>query len=107
MRVMRQVRDIGAERVLALAASVADEFFAAGWKLAEYRWIAFDAEGESVLELELDAADPNAVAPPERERSEVELENPGRDWFYLNLLVIATFAIVVILLTIVALVARH
>jgi len=82
MRVIRQARDLGAERALGLAAGIADDFGRAGWALVDYSWLEFQIEQEAVLELAFESMVPGAVAPGERAGSGLELEHPGRVAFF-------------------------
>ena len=105
MRVIRQARDLGAERTLALAASIADDFGQAGWGLADYRWPEFELEEDAVLELAFESMVPGAVAPRERAGSGLELEHPGQAALFwtvvVPLVLLGAFTLAVLLL------ARH
>jgi hypothetical protein len=87
MRSIRQVRDLGAERTLALAAATADDFAGAEWRLVDYEWLDFDPEGDSEIELSFESLSPGAVPPKERHSSGLALEHPGRDAFVWTVLV--------------------
>jgi hypothetical protein len=105
MRVIRQARDLGAERTLALAASIADDFWRAGWALADYRWLEFELEEGAVLELAFDSMVPGAVAPPDRAGSGLELEHPGDVAFFWT--VVVPFALLAAFIAVMFLLARH
>ena len=81
MRVTRQAKDLGAERTLALAGSIADDFDRAGWTLSDYRWVVFSVEADSILELAFESLSPDSVAPRERAGSGLALEHPGHTAF--------------------------
>ena len=84
MRVLRQAKDLGAERTLALAASIADDFGRAGWTLSDYSWLVMAPEEDSVMELAFESVSADAVAPPERAGSGQALESPGQAAFLLT-----------------------
>ena len=101
MRVMRQARDLGAERTLTLAATIADDFARAGWTFSDYSWLVFSTEEDSVIELAFESMSPDAVAPREREGSGQALEHPGQAAFLLTVvvpLVLIGAALVLVLL---------
>ena len=105
MRVTRQAKDLGAERSLALAADIADDFGRAGWTLSDYVWRVFSREEDSVIELTFDSTSPQAVAPRERAGSGLTLEHPVRLAFLLTV-VLPLVAFGVILLVAYVLVKR-
>jgi len=105
MRVTRQAKDLGAERTLALAAGIADEFDRAGWTLSDYVWRVFSREDDSVIELTFDSISPQAVVPRERAGSGLTLEHPARIPFLLTV-ILPLVAFGVILLVAYVLVKR-
>jgi hypothetical protein len=76
VRVTNGVSDLGAERTLALASAVADDFARTGWKLADYRWSKFEPGGTSRIELDFDSTGLESVVPEERRGSGLALQNP-------------------------------
>ena len=101
MRVTRQAKDLGAERTLTLAAGIADDFGRAGWTLADYSWLVFSPEEDSVVELTFESLSPDAVAPGERAGSYLVLAHPGDVAFFwtvvVPLVVIGVIALAVLL----------
>ena len=105
MRVTRQAKDLGAERSLALAADIADDFGRAGWTLSDYSWLVFSAEEDSVIELAFESMSPNSVAPRERAGSGLALEHPSQAAFLLTVVVpLVAFAVIALA---VLLLVRH
>ena len=102
---IRQAKDLGAERTLGLAASIADDFGQAGWGLVDYSWLEFALEEDSVLELAFESMVPGAVAPREREGSGLELEHPGRVAFFLT--VVVPWALIAAFVLLVLMAGRH
>jgi hypothetical protein len=105
MRVLRKATDLGAERTLALAATIADEFGRAGWTLSDYSWLVWSSEEDSVIELAFESTSPDAVAPGEREGSGLTLQHPGQAAFLLT--VVVPLVLIAALVLVVLLLARH
>ncbi len=103
MRAIRQAKDLGAERTLALASAIADDFARAGWELEDYRWLKFDLRSTSAIDLAFISVDPDAKEPSGRSGSGRELENPTLAPILLTLVLplvaLAAFALFAFLLT--------
>jgi hypothetical protein len=105
MRVIRQAKDLGAERTLALAAGIADEFGRAGWTLSNYSWLAFSPDEDSVINLTFESVSSDAVAPRERCGSGLALEHPGQTAFLWT--VVLPLVLIGALLLVALMLARH